>query len=245
MILRRFAKAIKCQDWALITIEFVLVVSGVIVALQFYNWNSNRILKNQEREILEAFVEDLESNIESFDKNIRFDRASITSCDRVLVDLEEAREWDNDLALAMGHCRGWTSPYLNSFAYQNLKAEGVDLISNRQQRREISELCESEYENLIGDTDRTFWEFQHVVMLPAINNFLIIPPHGEDLGWSTRPMYPREYESLRQSREFQSVILIKRSHQTLSIKGQSDARRVTSGVLKSIRAELNLDGDER
>lgn len=239
MILRRIASAIRRQDWTLVCIEFVLVVTGVIVALQFDNWNANRVLKIQEREILEAFIEDLEANIESFDNNIGFDRESIAACDRVLEVLEVGEDWNHDVALTMGICRGWTSPYLKSFAYQSLKGAGIDLISNRELRRVVSELYETEYEDLAGDTDRGFWEYQHTVMLPAFAEYLVIPPHDEDLGWATRPMFPQDYAALQKSRKFKTVILGKRSHQTVSIRYQKEARQATNAVLQLMKSELN------
>ena len=39
MILRRVTFALKSQDWVVILIEFVLVIAGVLIALQINNWN--------------------------------------------------------------------------------------------------------------------------------------------------------------------------------------------------------------
>ena len=39
MILRRFAEALKQQNWAAIAIEFVLLVLGVFLGIQVANWN--------------------------------------------------------------------------------------------------------------------------------------------------------------------------------------------------------------
>ena len=43
MLLRRFAKHLKTQDWTAITIEFGIVVLGVFVGLEVQNWNQSRI----------------------------------------------------------------------------------------------------------------------------------------------------------------------------------------------------------
>ena len=48
MILRRFAEALKQQNWGAIAIEFVLLVLGVFLGIQVANWNDDR--KNQQRE---------------------------------------------------------------------------------------------------------------------------------------------------------------------------------------------------
>lgn len=42
MILRRLGAAIRSQDWFTVAIEFVIVVAGVLFALQVDNWNEAR-----------------------------------------------------------------------------------------------------------------------------------------------------------------------------------------------------------
>ncbi len=42
MILRRFAEALKQQNWTAIAIEFVLLVLGVFLGIQVSNWNAER-----------------------------------------------------------------------------------------------------------------------------------------------------------------------------------------------------------
>jgi hypothetical protein len=42
MILRRFANALREQNWATIVIEFVLLVAGVFLGIQAANWNAER-----------------------------------------------------------------------------------------------------------------------------------------------------------------------------------------------------------
>lgn len=59
MILRRFAKAIKDQDWSAIVIEFVIVVAGIFVGLQVNEWNDQRQLRERELIYLERLEEDL------------------------------------------------------------------------------------------------------------------------------------------------------------------------------------------
>ena len=42
MILRRFAEALKQQNWSAVAIEFVLLVLGVFLGIQVANWNETR-----------------------------------------------------------------------------------------------------------------------------------------------------------------------------------------------------------
>src|SRR5688500_6217143 len=61
MILRRFARSLKQQDWTAITIEFVLLVLGVFLGLQVANWNEARA----DRRVADAYLADIAADIRS------------------------------------------------------------------------------------------------------------------------------------------------------------------------------------
>lgn len=59
MILRRFAEALKEQNWTSIWIEFVLLVAGVFLGIQVANWNEDRATARR----AEIFTERLRSDL--------------------------------------------------------------------------------------------------------------------------------------------------------------------------------------
>lgn len=59
MILRRLASSIRRQDWLAVTIEFVIVVAGIFVALQVTDWNEQRQLRERELTYLQRLSEDV------------------------------------------------------------------------------------------------------------------------------------------------------------------------------------------
>lgn len=61
MILRRFAKALKEQNWAAITIEFVLLVLGVFLGIQVANWNQALA----DRRVADKYLADIADDIRS------------------------------------------------------------------------------------------------------------------------------------------------------------------------------------
>ena len=63
LMLRRLATAFRRQDWATVAIEFVVVVAGVVVALQADNWNERRIERNRERMALERLLDESRETI--------------------------------------------------------------------------------------------------------------------------------------------------------------------------------------
>ncbi|MEL7109475.1 MAG: hypothetical protein AAGJ68_02290 [Pseudomonadota bacterium] len=66
MIIRRFASAIRRQDWVVVCIEFVLVFAGVVIALQFDNWNT----VNRNQVALTEMLDRLEAELDLNDRLI-------------------------------------------------------------------------------------------------------------------------------------------------------------------------------
>jgi hypothetical protein len=62
MILRRFAEALKQQNWTSICIEFVLLVAGVFLGIQVANWNESRLERAVERQSLLLLLKEVEQN---------------------------------------------------------------------------------------------------------------------------------------------------------------------------------------
>ena len=57
MILRRFAEALKQQNWSAVAIEFVLLVLGVFLGIQVANWNETRREHTLEAEYIDEVSE--------------------------------------------------------------------------------------------------------------------------------------------------------------------------------------------
>ena len=51
--------------------EIILVVLGILIALQINNWNENRKTKKLERVFLESFIVDLEADVFDFNRRIK------------------------------------------------------------------------------------------------------------------------------------------------------------------------------
>ena len=62
MILRRFAEALKQQNWSAVAIEFVLLVLGVFLGIQVANWNETRIERDLVRGHLSEIAQDLRTH---------------------------------------------------------------------------------------------------------------------------------------------------------------------------------------
>lgn len=109
MIIRRMAEAIRKQDWFTVFIEFTLVVAGVLVALQFDNWNEGRRFDAMERDYLVQLREEILANDAQVQARMEFianvtvagkralgflkeDKPCTDNCTQLLVDFFQATQ---------------------------------------------------------------------------------------------------------------------------------------------------------
>lgn len=90
MILRRLSQSLKQQNWTAIWIEFVLLVTGVFLGIQVANWNEERIQKLQERSYLAQLRDEIASNDQSIENQLKFVGNVIAGGRRALDYLQSA-----------------------------------------------------------------------------------------------------------------------------------------------------------
>jgi len=66
MLLRRVMKHVRDQNWLAVGIDFLIVVTGVVIGIQVANWNAERVERFQEAEYVQRLAEDLRQDIKSY-----------------------------------------------------------------------------------------------------------------------------------------------------------------------------------
>ncbi|MBI1393569.1 MAG: hypothetical protein GC152_12575 [Alphaproteobacteria bacterium] len=64
MILRRVIEHVRNQNWTAVALDFVIVVVGVLLAMQISNWNEANAAGRQRGLIVEALINDISDHIE-------------------------------------------------------------------------------------------------------------------------------------------------------------------------------------
>ncbi len=88
MILRRLAEHLKEQNWAAISIEFVLLVLGVFLGIQVANWNEARQEHQRGLEYIERLRRDFDAIDARLTEGVRMWRGIAESPRRLLLDFE-------------------------------------------------------------------------------------------------------------------------------------------------------------
>ncbi|WP_018126912.1 DUF6090 family protein [Balneola vulgaris] len=179
--------------------EIVLVVIGILIALQINNWNEAN--KNREKEAL--LLTEMKSNLnedrKDLEYNIHNNQLRIEYNEVIKTVIEEKIPYSDTLKPYFGNIFGNFQLSENTSTWENLKSVGLDLISNDSLRYSISNLYSNKYEYLEnlekGLDDRYQWEYFYPQILKHINI--------EEF-WVSG--VPRNYENWIQDEEFYEVI---------------------------------------
>ncbi len=174
--------------------EIILVVIGILIALQINNWNERRKAKEIEQEILIQFKEDLIGDIESIERVEFWMQKVISSSKIVVTHLKEKRPWNDSLAIHFDLWNDFDQLGLNSAAITNLKSRGVELISNKELRNKIIKLYDQTYFYIQKSND--FFREDHVHI--TYKKYL---EHIEPIKWRVAAV-PSDYEKLLADKEF-------------------------------------------
>ncbi|TVZ60188.1 hypothetical protein NA63_2738 [Flavobacteriaceae bacterium MAR_2010_105] len=124
--------------------EIVLVVIGILIALQINNWNELRLIKDQEKVLLKEIISDLnlnENNAQfTINKDYGIGRDSILKTFvHVINHLENKLPYTDDLPKYFHVLHQVSSLEIKTSGFESLKASGMDIIQKDGLRSAIGE----------------------------------------------------------------------------------------------------------
>ncbi len=125
--------------------EILLVVIGILIALQINNWNEERKSKVTEINVLNDLVLGLEADRWTMDYIYDKHYKAIQSCEIILQKIEDYEEGNNLLGEQFAAINNFTNFYATRGAYESLKTIGFEIITNKDLRFQIINLYEQWY----------------------------------------------------------------------------------------------------
>jgi len=209
--------------------EILLIVMGILIAVQINNWNENRKLRNLEYKFLVQINEDLKASSISLEKSISYNKKSLIELEKILSHIKKDLAYSNALDSSFVYIFYWSDPMLIYTAYETIKSKGFDVIQNDSIRNAIIETFEVSFPFLINEL-RAEWEiFQSLVLPFAAQNIHHI---------TSDTARPTNFENLKNNDYFQNFVSIKmRTRENISKQAELAKAKVDS-LIKLIEREL-------
>lgn len=179
--------------------EIVLVVIGILIALQINNWNTQRKLKVKEIKALQSVKQSLEKDSAYRQRSVISNNKAKKSINYIINHMEKDLPYEDSLKYHFSNITLDMGLEYDFSSYESLKAVGFSLISNDSLRSDIiSYYSYAEYWGSNGP-DR-------YSNLLERNSEKIFIKHFDQL-WGMRPdkqgeMIPLDYELLKKDTDF-------------------------------------------
>ena len=126
--------------------EILLVMIGILLALQVNNWNEERKNRVKERDLVTALSNNLNINIRTIESNIDQLKLLNISSEVILNVLDNKLPYHDSLDVHFHHSRISKSDlHLSQAGYEQYKQAGFTIICDKQLKDEVVNLFESTY----------------------------------------------------------------------------------------------------
>ncbi len=171
--------------------EIVLVVIGILIALQINNWNEARKLRALELELLQEYQEELQNNFQVLERFQERTTIRLNHCRLIIDAITNESPYTDSLSnyYVVLTSRVFINLSYNSF--NNLESQGKEIITDKELNKSIQRLHSFDYElfeMLVANTQANVIEYGRPIIrkqLKAVrsdtDNFTYIPVNYEVL----------------------------------------------------------------
>jgi hypothetical protein len=211
--------------------EIILVVIGILIALQINNWNEGEKKKLKEREVLLHMKRNLEADIlQATYPNMVVENA-LKSTTIILDHLEQGKPYRDSLDYYFGWIPTYTRHMPNTTAYENLKNIGFDIISNDTLRENYQKLYAFNYSLIAFQRNdlayKNMLDFKEYYKT-NFRNFI----------WMKNAT-PVNYQSLLESNEFHEMLIATRRENMEQVRFKDITKVKIKKLIDMIQKELD------
>ncbi|BAO75316.1 hypothetical protein WPG_1086 [Winogradskyella sp. PG-2] len=209
--------------------EIILVVIGILIALQINNWNENRKQSIREASVLEELKQGLESNRSILEKRKLQFKEFQTKSKKLIEHLEAKRSYHDSLDQYFYVPTGNYSFGISYATFENLKSQGLDIISNKDLRLNLVKLYEEDYWLLKDQETKVANAFTNTTLPFTRQHFKLL----------NGPTYkPNNYNNILENVEFLNILYESNYLAELYFRQCVKVSEATSNVIEKIKNEL-------
>ena len=134
--------------------EILLVVIGILIALQINNWNENRKERFVELKILQSINNDIQEDLSSLKEMISFEQRMLSNNEALLSILDDKNSvYNSDMKNLFGTINRYGVFYPQKIGYESLKSIGLEILQSDSLRADIVNLYDSQYGLILESLD--------------------------------------------------------------------------------------------
>ncbi|MEZ4739298.1 MAG: DUF6090 family protein [Flavobacteriales bacterium] len=217
--------------------EIVLVVIGIVIALQLNNWNNEQQLKQVEIKYLKEIANNLQADSVDIQFNIDFNEVRRRAAEMVLKSLEEHEAYSDTMDQYFGNLLYTTRSVMNYSAYETLKSRGLEIISNDSLRMMITQLYSFSYHNVIDFEKQDDHALQYAVVIPAVIDRMVIDP-SVDKRMALSSGRPKDFSALKTDDLFKNAVLMNLDLRVYMLSNYRGLAEKVAACRERIRIEL-------
>ena len=190
----RGSKILNAINWRHAIGELLLIVVGILIALQASDWQNRRVDRQTEIAYLEEIRTSLSTDIDAVTAGIDRYRQIEMRIMELLSRLDSELPYEDSVDTYFGAVYGANAFSLNAAAYESLKSHGLTLISDRTLRSEIAMMYELTY----PDTQRAI-RYEESTVLDILRPYFLL--HFRDLTFD-KSATPIDYDFVANDTKF-------------------------------------------
>ncbi|MBT8236729.1 MAG: hypothetical protein KJO04_11095 [Bacteroidia bacterium] len=210
--------------------EILLVVIGILIALQINTWNEGKKAKVIERELLQQFSTELTLDIQAIENTIGVYLGVRNSCTILISHLKNKESYHDSLSYHFATWNDYEHFNTNSGAISNLNARGVDIISNSDLRNSILKLYNQSYS--YGKDIGGFFREDHINF-----TYPMYLKRIEPVLWDSIAI-PNDYDALLDDDEFMNHLQWIRNATIYNLEFYDELVAEIESVILAIETEL-------
>ncbi|MEJ2583888.1 MAG: DUF6090 family protein [Robiginitalea sp.] len=148
--------------------EILLVVIGILLALQIDNWNEERKNRQIEHEILETLYTNLGQDSLGIREALINNREAIRSMDRIFRD-RAYLHYPDSMETWLAGIMSFERIQPRSSGFEVLKSRGLDLIEDEQLRLDLATYYDETLTHILQSLGDIEWAFKREI-IPEIRN---------------------------------------------------------------------------
>ncbi len=249
MLLRRITQHVKDQNWFAVSLDFLIVVVGILIAFQVNGWSERQADKRALDTALVLLRDEINANLETINRNSDL-QSDIALAGRNLLQIVRDPQSETVPMDLIGKVfvDGYTTDYSISALNYVLNQDPFQNTENNQLRKAISSLPAKIEDTL--DDERVTIRLLDDRWVPYISQYIPVEGFWKDVrdwdfGVSTnrsaeyQTNASLEFKELASTLEFQNKVVNRVGYQALILREQQQLREAFENALVLIEKEIN------